>query len=419
MPLLNDRIRLELQRARKPAFQIAFLIGVGAFCAAIILKNQFYDRFWQDKFEFKAAFSDVKGVTPGVQRVKIAGVQAGVVSDSKVVDGRPVLTIKIDGDKGPIYKDAKLRLRPLTPLQDMYVQIEDRGTKRAGELGKDDVLSARTTESPVDISRVMNEFPQATRQRLQTLLDQFGNGLEDNGGELRQAFVELVPFLKAADRTASVVAARRSQMARLVTNLKTITTELARKDRQLTGLVNDGNATLGQLGQADDELGRTLAEIPPTLSVLRTSFSRLRAAQEELDPALEELRPVAEQLESGLEGLETLSRDLDPALRALDPALAQLRPLAKDLRPTADALAGAFREFRPQAPRYDRITSQLPPCFYEASNFFHDTLSVLKFSDAYGAFPRGDDSEDADTVGGAIKAIGLRRSPTCAKGPAK
>lgn len=417
MPLLNDRLRLELQRARKPALQIAFLVGVGAFCAAIILKNQFYDRFWQDKFEFKAAFADVKGVTPGVQRVKIAGVQAGVVSKSEVRDGQAVLTIKLDDDKGPVYKDAKLRLRPLTPLQDMYITIEDRGTEKAGVLGEDDVLPAARTESPVDISRVLNEFPTATRQRLQTLLDQFGNGLEDRGESLRRAFAELAPFLKAADRTASIVSTRKTQMARLVTNLGRITEALGRRDRRLARLVKTGNSTLGELAQVDTQLDATLAEIPPMLTTLRSSFVKLRAAQDDLDPALADLRPVAAELEEGLEALEKVGREATPALRALRPALSDVRPLARDLRPTSTALAKALSEFRPQAERYDRITSQLPPCFDQLGNFFNDTLSVLKFEDAYGAFPRGDDSQDADTVGMMVHPPTLKRSPTCAKGP--
>ncbi len=417
MPLLNDRLRLELQRARKPAMQILFLVGVGAFCATIILKNQFYDRFWQDKFEFQAAFADVKGVTPGVQRVKIAGVQAGVVSKSEVRDGRAVLTIKLDDEYGPIYKDAKLRLRPLTPLQDMYVAIEERGTEKAGELTKDDVLAASRTESPVDISRVLNEFPGATRQRLQTLLDEFGNGLEDRGATLRSAFAELVPFLQAADRTAGVVAGRREQMARLVTNLGKITDALGHRDRRLASLVRTGNGTLAELSKADRELGQTFSEIPPTLSTLRTAFAKLRSAQDDLDPALADLRPVAAELEEGLEALEKVGRDAEPALRSLRPALADLRPLAGDLRPTSEALAAAFDQLRPQAERYDRITSQIPPCFTELGNFFNDTLSVLKFSDAYGAFPRGDDQQDTDTVGPFAPPAGLKRAPTCANGP--
>ena len=417
MPLLNDRLRLELTRARKPAMQIAFLVGVGAFCAAIILKNQFYDRFWQDKFEFKAAFADVKGVTPGAQRVKIAGVQAGVVSKSEIRDGVPVLTIKLDADKGPVYRDAKLRLRPLTPLQDMYVTVEDRGTEAAGELGKDDVLPAARTESPVDISRVLNEFPTATRQRLQTLMDQFGNGLEDRGVSLRSAFVELVPFLEAADRTASIVGARKTQMARLVTNLGRITNALAGRDRRLARLVRTGNATLGELSTADRELDATLAAIPPTLTTLRAAFAKLRNAQDDLDPALDDLRPVAAELEDGLQALERVGRDATPALRALRPALADLQPLARDLRPTSGALADAFSALRPQAERYDRITGQIPPCFDQVGNFFNDTLSVLKFSDAYGAFPRGDDTQDSDTFGMMTQPPNLKRSPTCATGP--
>jgi virulence factor Mce-like protein len=409
----TDRLKLELRRSRRPAMQYLFLIGVAIFCGTIILKNQFYDRFWQDKFEFKAAFADVKGVTPGVQRVKIAGVQAGVVSKSEIRDGRAVLTIKLDKKYGPIYHDAKLRLRPLTPLQDMYVTIENRGHAASGVIGKQDVLSAARTESPVDISRVLNNFNDSTRTRLQVLLDQFGRGLDDRGASLRAAFGQLVPFLTAAQRTATIVADRRAQTARLVHNLSRLTGALGRRDRAVASLVREGEATLASLASADRELGATIGEIPPTLSVLRSSFATLREAEGELDPAISSLKPVAARLSTGLAALRTFGQDATPALAALRPALHDIKPLAADLRPTSESLAAALGALRPQAPQYDRLTKQIPPCFEQIGNFFNDTLSVLKFEDAYGTYPRGDDSQDADTVGSVTQAFGLKRSPTC------
>jgi virulence factor Mce-like protein len=409
----TDRLKLELRRSRRPAMQYLFLLGVGIFCLAIVLKNQFYDRFWQDKFEFKAAFADVKGVTPGVQRVKIAGVPAGVVSKSEIRNGRAVLTIKLDKKYGPIYRDAKLRLRPLTPLQDMYVTIERRGHPSAGVIGKNEILPAARTESPVDISRVLNNFPEQTRTRLEVLLDQFGRGLQDRGTQLREAFAEITPFLLAAQKTSTIMADRRVQTARLMHNLSRLTAALGHRDREVAGLINSGNATLASLSSADDQLGATIHEIPPTLDVLRDAFVRLRSAEGELDPAISALKPVASHLVTGLDALKAFGDDATPALSALKPALRDLRPLAADLNPTSQALASAVTKLRPQAPQYDRITRQIPPCFDQIGNFFNDTLSVLKFYDAYGAFPRGDDGQDADTVGGLAKPTNLNRSPTC------
>jgi virulence factor Mce-like protein len=418
-PRINtDRLKLELSRSKRPAMQYVYLIGVAAFCLVIVLKNQFYNRFWEAKYTFSAQFQDVKGVTPGVQRVKIAGVTVGVVTKATNKDGHAVLKMQLKKEYGPLYKDAKLRLRPLTPLQDMYVNIESRGHKAAGELDGA-TLTAEHTVSPVDISRVLNEFPDATRTRMQILLDQFGRGLRDNGADLKWALGELSPFLQAAQKTSTIVAQRRTQMARLVTNLHKLTDALAARDRELSKLVSTGNSTLGELSGADDQLDATLREIPPTLTVLRTAFTRLRAAEDQLDPALKDLGPVADSLQAGMVALEKFSVDAKPALDALQPAVTRLAPLARDLRPTARSLNTAFAGLREQAPAYDRMTAQLPPCFNVIGNFFNDTLSVLKFSDAYGAYPRGNDSQDADTVGGVTPQAGLpneTRSPSCTDG---
>lgn len=413
----TERLKLEIARSRRPAMQYVYLIAVASFCLAIVLKNQFYNRFWERKYTFSAQFADVKGVTPGAQRVKIAGITVGVVTDSVNKDGRAVLTMQLKKKYGPIYKDAKLRLRPLTPLEDMYINIESRGHKAAGEL-HGQTLTAAHTVSPVDISRVLNEFPDATRTRMQILLNQMGRGLKDNGTTLKWAFGEVSPFLTAAQRTTTVVNDRRVQTARLVTNLHRLTGALAQRDRQLTSLVGAGNSTLGALAGTDQQLDATLRAIPPTLDAVRSGFVRLRSAEGQLDPALTDLGPVADNLEAGMRSLAAFSTDARPALAALKPAVTQIAPLARDLRPTSVGLRDAFAQLRGEAPALDRITRQIPPCFDVISSFFNDTLSVFKFSDAYGAYPRGNDSEDADTVGGVTPVAGTNehRSISCTDG---
>ena len=408
----TERLRLELKRARVPALQYLFLIACAAFAASIIFKNQFYERPWVGKREYKVAFDDVKGVTPGVQRVKIAGVTVGVVSASKVGPGnRPVLTLSIEKKYGHLYRDARMRLRPLTPLQDMYVLIESRGHPRAGELKG--TLSAQRTESPVDISRVLNTFDLTTRQRLQGLLVQMDRGLTDNGEQLNRAFAEIAPFLKTAQRTTGALQQRRVQLARLMTNMAGLTTALAQRDRQLQALVHDGNASLKTIASKQAAFSATVAEIPPTLATIRSSFASLRAAETQLDPALRSLGPVAKKLEPGLSGLEDFARQAQPALRSLSPAFRQLRPLADDLRPTARSLATSFAGLRPQAPQFDRITAMAVPCLDKGQKFFTQTLSVIKFYDAYGAWPRGENTSDGDTALGQGQTMNTKRMPSC------
>ncbi|MCW3012701.1 MAG: Mammalian cell entry [Solirubrobacterales bacterium] len=415
----SDRLRLELRRSRLPAAQYLFLIACAAFAGTIIFKNQFYEKPWVAKRVYQVAFDDTKGVTPGVQRIRLAGVDVGVVRDAKLVDGRPVLTLSIEKSKGKIYADARMRLRPLTPLQDMFVDIESRGTEAAGELGDDQVLSARRTVSPVDVSRVLNTFDGTTRERMRLLLDDMGRGLEDNGAQLRASFEQLAPFLKAADRTTGVLKQRRQQVARVVTNLGKLTTALSERDEQLTSLVRDGNSTLAEISRVQDSFDSTLAQLPPLLSTMRTSFAALRTTEDELDPALADLRPVADKLEKGLEGLERFAVQATPAIASLEPAVKQLRPLADDLRPAARSLRSSLTALRPQVPKLDRMTDETVPCLPQIGNFFNNTISVLKFYDSYGTFPRGENTVDGNGLFGLGPAVNLRKLPSCTDGGRK
>ena len=103
--------------------------------------------------------------------------------------------------------------------------------------------------------------------------------------------------------------------------------------------------------------------------------------------------------------------------------LPALRSLVRALRPTASDLAGAFSALRPQAPRYDRITAALVPCELAVQKFFQWTPSVFKFSDAQGAYPRGEsvDANDAQLTktsscagdgGGRVYILSLEESVT-------
>lgn len=414
MAFNSDRLVLELKRGFRPFLILLALVGFGAVAAWYVFHKQEAQWPWQATRKYQVAFQDVKGVRPGQQQVRIAGVKVGLISKARIQGRNAVLTLSLDDEYGKLYKNARLRLRPVTPLQDMYVSIDARGTRSAGELGKDDVLGMQRTDSPVDISRVLNTFDTDTRGRLAALTDDFGEGVGGHGAELRRAFAALAPFLRTADRLAGAMTDRKREIARVVDNLGRLTAAVNTRDRQLTQLVRDGHGTVAELAAHDQTLAATLAELPRTMSAMRSSFATLRDAQTEVDPALASLRPVAAKLESGLQALEGLSEDATPSLTALRPAAKDLRPLATSLPPTATALKDALTQLAPTAPRLDRASADLVPCRLTTTKFFQWTLSVLKFYDENGAWPRGELvlGTPAFTLG-TQREPNLRRDKTC------
>jgi ABC-type transporter Mla subunit MlaD len=167
------------------------------------------------------------------------------------------------------------------------------------------------------------------------------------------------------------------------------------------------------LAREDTPFAETLQQLPQTMTVMRSAFAALRASEDTLDPALASLEPVAARLSGALNSLDSVAHAADPALTKLQPAFRALAPLARQLRPTAANLDAAFARLTPQAPQFDHITALVPPCFDSVSQFFNNTLSVMKYYDAFGTIPRGNNTVDFSTFGGTGTAT-LNHPTPCA-----
>ena len=404
----RDRMMLEMRRARGGLAALLGLVVLSIGAAAVIANGLRLNLPWSDTYTAQVAVDDAKGVVAGKQQVRISGLPVGKITKAELVDGQPMLTLTIKGKYGHLYHDARLRLRPKTPLNDLYLNVEDRGTKAAGELQEDQVLVAERTVSPVDIGRVLNTFDSTTRVRMEQTIDEVGRGLGDQGPQFRAALVELAPFLNSARRLTHETAIRRTQTKRLVHNLTLMMAELGRRDRDLRKIVVGGAHTFDELAAQDASLSDVISQFPPTLQQLLPTFATLRKTADELDPAFDALQPAAQSLPAALANLRDFSLEARPSLAALRRPVPQLTRLVGELRPTAEGLDQAFTQLNPQAPRLDAITAKIVPCEYAISKFFNNTASLMKFSDARGLIPRG------QTVDG--NSIFQRQAPSCAPG---
>ena len=429
MRISSQRLRLELRRASAPLVAWIAIAVCGIAALGWVMSNQNTEHPWGDYITVKARFSDVKGVLPGKQEVRIAGVRVGIIRDAQVVDGDPVLELAVEKKYAPIYRNAHARLRSQTALEDKYV-ILTRGTPTAGALLPDDVLSGAQTTTPVDVSRILQSFDADVRHNLRFMLAGFGRGLGDGGAGLRDAFRELVPFLAVTRDVSHELAVRRERLADLVTKTGELTRSIGQHDRAISELIRTGNNTLTTLGRGDTRLGETLGALPGALDSIDrglTTFGRLRA---ELDPALVSLRPTAKTLAPAMDALTQAADDLRPAALALAPTVRSLRPLATNLRPVADDVASIASSLRGQVPDVDIATRQLDACKTAFTDFFTNTLSMFKMDAAGQALGRGEVTVGppiTDTrrgprpedVGKARPqavpgvSLGLKRLPTC------
>jgi virulence factor Mce-like protein len=407
-----NRLRLEALRAL-PSLPTIIVAAVATVVLGALILSQLTPTLFKSTREVRFAVNDGYGILDGVDDVRYRGVPAGTINKTERHGTQLVLKGSLRKDF-PLYKDARAELRPETPLNDMYLDIVDPGTKRAGDLG-DATLAESRTDTSVKINDVLNTLGADERTRLSQLLDNLGNGLEDRGAALRAAVAEFTPFVRSAGPIADAMGEREAIVKRLVHNASVLTTELGGREQLIRTLVQEGSATLGTLQDGSRDLDATLRELPPTMADVDTSFTALQGVLGDVDTAVSRLRPVADELPSALRSLRSLNSDLAPAVQRLRRPVTRLVPFARALRPVADDLEATATALLPQLRSFDYATTALAKCKKAVQDFFQWNASLTKFGDPRGPVPRGNLAVNSPDTG----APGLqKRSPAknCAGG---
>jgi ABC-type transporter Mla subunit MlaD len=412
-----NRARLELEVRRSAVPLLVALIGLAAAlaCAYYVATNvgkSLYSETRQLAFEV----ADARGVVGGGrQDLLFKGIPAGEIDKIELRGGRAVIMARMYDEYGAVYRDARVTLRPNTALEDMALDVLDRGTRQAGEVTAARPLAVRQTDVSVQVEDALQAFRPAVRANLGVLLRDLGGGLEDRGDDLRRGFVAVVPLLRDAARLSEQLTRRAALTRRLIVDTGTLAGELARRDRALRRLVVAGGDTLRTLQRSDDQLDATLAQLPPTLDNMDSSFAALRDVLPEVDGALSALKPAAERLPAGLTAIRRLALTALPTVRRLREPVRRLAPLSTSLPPLSAHMSTAIGRLRPQLPALDYATKSVAGCPAAVQGFFQWTPSVTKFHDARGPSIRGDFALGVDDTTLAPDP-NVRALPSCAPG---
>ncbi|MCW3016407.1 MAG: Mammalian cell entry related domain protein [Solirubrobacterales bacterium] len=382
------RIALELKRASRPAIIVALGVALGVALTVYTAVNLSRTALRGTR-TVQFTVPDATGVVPGQDEVRFRGIPAGTLSAVALEHGRAVVTVKLRNEFGPIYRNARVEIRPQTPLQDMYLDVIDRGTRAAGVADPAQPLPMTQARSPVNINDVLNTFDGDVRRNLRALLANLGNGLSDRGASLRTAFVQLVPLMRTAGRIGDQLSARAPKLRRLVHNTAALADTLAHHQRELRTLITDGSATLTALQQNAGNLDATIHELPRTLDAVDTSFAALRGVLPATDKAVARLMPVANHLDGALTDLRNLNKVAAPAVRALQRPVTRLVPLSTALAPLSTNLRTTVDILRPQTDTVAKVARDLADCRKGIQGFFQWDASMMKFGDARGVVPRG------------------------------
>jgi len=293
-------------------------------------------------FQLRAEMETAQAVTPGQgQTVRVAGVRIGDIAKVENEGGNAVVTMDIDREFLPVYKDATVLLRPKTGLKDMFLEL-DPGSRAAGEYEEDETIPVANTAPDVNLDEVLELLDGDTRAYLRLLLVGGGQGLDGRGKELGEILGSLGPINRGLAKLNREVAKRKENLARVIHNMNILFGRVGQEDEEIARFIEASNASLSAIAGEDLDVRRATRLLGPTLRETRIALGETNKFADVLKPALRDLRPFARKLKPINESLLRLSRDTHGDIKnKIRPFVRSAREPVRDLRPAAQNLADA------------------------------------------------------------------------------
>lgn len=366
---------------------IAVVIVLGLGIGGVVLSQQRFEPPFQSKADVWATFTSASSVAPGLgQAVLINGVEVGRIQDAQIDNqghALVLMTIKKSSYDRPIYRNATVVMRPTTPLNTMYIELNP-GTPDAPEVPEYGVLPVGNSTSPIEIDQPLGHLDENTREATRALLSQADTALAQAPRDLPGGVQALADTTKSLQPVVAQLDTRRAKIAQLITALGEISQAVGGNDARLTNLANSLQVTLRAVAQQSDNLRASFNQLPGVTRSLKSSTGAVQGLADQLDPTLNDIREASDTLPDSLASLRQTVDTADTTVQKLDPVASKLRPTAADLRPFVNDLNMTFPDLKQIVRQANPITDVLVPYLPDVTAFTYEVRSVVSTGDANG-----------------------------------
>jgi len=310
--------------------------------------------------------------------VRISGVEVGhVISVKPGSDGLTHATIEIAGRYAPLRSDMHAILRQKTLLGETYVQLIPESTT-APFLRDKGRLANSQVEPSVTLDGVLATFDPNTRRNFQIWQQALAEGITGRGEQINAGFATLEPFAQHSNQLVGILASQEGALRELVKNTGVVFSALAGRDRQLEGLITNGEHTFHAAAgesQAFAEAFRALPAFEASSIVALRALDRFAA---NTNPFYEEFRPAEVALARLLGPTKTFAPEFNSLLTALGPATSAAKSGLPDVAKTLQLTTPILENFRPVLHNFDPFLQYLSQYVPELQAFFANfTASTL------------------------------------------
>ncbi|WP_327087720.1 MCE family protein [Nonomuraea sp. NBC_01738] len=279
---------------------------------------------------YTAAFAESAGLRPG-EAVLVAGVKVGEVSDVELDSGHVRVTMRLDDDLR-LGDQTRAHIRVTTLLGAHTVMLEPHGPGRLSQ----EIPPARTSV-PYEIMPAVGDLSRSAARidtkAVKQAMDVLAQTVEGSSAEIGSS-------LSGLSRLSRTVASRDDKLRELVRHAESVTGLLAGRDRELRGLIGDGDLLLKEImarraaihslltntvllsAQIDGLVADHRTTLKPALRQLRDFVAILRRNEAGLDRSLSLLAPFSRQFADAVGN----GRWFDSIIQNMVPLPASVRP---------------------------------------------------------------------------------------------
>lgn len=386
-----DRVRNEPGLGRN-VIALGVVVLMGLVAGGYILSQQRFVVPWSNTTYVNATFSETPALAPGRgQEVRMSGVPVGDIRTSELnPQGNAQVLLAIDRDRygGPVYDNARVVLRPKSPLNEMYIEM-DPGNEAGTPLPDHGVLPVQNAKPPVQIDAALAHLDQNALAAVQSLLTASDVALARAPQDLpagvratNDVVTRLKPVVDQLDQ-------RREKLATLITSVGQLSQAVGGDDKRLTGLAASLAGTLKAVSDQSNHLRESLNQLPGVVDQLGAATGNVQRLSDQLDPTLDNVKAASETLPDSLSRLTDTVGTLDTTVDKARPVAQKLKPVAADLRPFVGDLNKTLPDLTAISGRLDPVTAGLEQYLPDLNAFVYNTSSVTSLRDANGGILRG------------------------------
>ena len=321
--------------------------------------------------------------------VQVGGRRVGSIRGIELTsDNQARIEIEVQEPFAPLREGTRgvIRATSLSGVANRYIALT-LAPENERALDEGATLTADRTTSIVDLDQLFDTLDGRTRKDLQGIIQGLATATRGRGDEMNEAAEFFNPALSSSRKLLEELTEDEGVLTEFLVNSSRTVTALAARRDDLAGVVSGTNATAGAIAAESESLGEALDVLPGTLRRANTTFVNLRAtlgdlealvdvskpATRRLTPFLTELRPLVRTARPTIADLRRLvsrtgpdndlvdatnsfpglHRVAEPSLKATRQSLIKSQPVLEFIRPYTPDVTGWLRDFSQGAANYD------------------------------------------------------------------